>query len=66
MATDMSDQGNYEQALRLLSQLHEAQKISMRETATQNVSAAISFANKYLNFKFGDPQDLTFIQQQQP
>lgn len=66
MATDMSDQGNYEQALRILSQLHDAQKISMRETATQNVSAAISFVNNYLNSKFGEPQDLTFMQQQKP
>ena len=38
----------------------------MQETATQNVSRPVSLANKYLNFKFGDPQDLTFIQQQQP
>ncbi len=27
MATEMSNQGNYDQALRLLGQLHEAQKI---------------------------------------
>ena len=52
MATEMSNQGNYDQALRLLGQLQEAQKIQMLETATQQ--------------NFGDPQDLGFIQQQQP
>jgi len=35
MASDLSEQGNYDQALRILSQLHEQQKISMQETATQ-------------------------------
>ena len=44
----MSEQGNYEGALRILSQLHEAQKIQMQETATQqNVSKWDEF--KYLN-----------------
>jgi len=50
LATDMSNQGNYDQALRILSQLHDSQKIQMQETATQQ--------------NFGDPQDLSFIQQQ--
>ena len=47
LATDMSNQGNYDQALRILSQLHDSQKIQMQETATQQ--------------NFGDPQDLSFI-----
>jgi len=34
-ATELSEQGNYEPALRLLSALHEAQKISMQETVNQ-------------------------------
>ena len=39
MASDLSEQGNAEQSLRLLSQLCEQQKISMQETqaAQQNV-----------------------------
>ena len=42
MASDLSDQGNNDQALRLLSQLCEQQKISMQETqaAQQNVREA--------------------------
>jgi hypothetical protein len=35
-ATELSEQGNYDAALRILSTLHEAQKIQMQETATQN------------------------------
>ena len=38
LATDLSEQGNYDQALGLLQQLGEQQKITMQETATQNVS----------------------------
>jgi len=43
MATELSDQGNYEQALRILGQLHEAQQISMQDTVSppQNVSRYI-------------------------
>jgi len=48
MATELSDQGNYEQALRILGQLHEAQQISMQDTVSPPQN-------------FGDPQDLTFI-----
>ena len=43
MATDLSERGDYEQALRILSGLHDAQKISMQETAhPQNVSIDLS------------------------
>ena len=37
MASDASEQGNYDQALRILGPLHESQKIQMQETQ-QNVS----------------------------
>ena len=39
----LSERGDYEQALRILSGLHDAQKISMQETAQpQNVSIDLS------------------------